>query len=88
MGPDKVAADRAGHLHGPGLRVIINALVDEDAPGCMEVVGLAADQPLKATGAHGALLEEGRGKASFAQGGASSDSVVTENDDGLREVEF
>jgi hypothetical protein len=59
------AADRAGHFKGSVAGEVVNALVDEDAARGMQVQHVAAQASLKAAGAHGALLKEGRGEAAL-----------------------
>ncbi len=66
----------------------INAFGDEDTAGCVEVQGVEAHAALEATGAHGALLEESGREATFSQGREGADSVVSEDDGGLGEVNF
>ncbi len=62
--------------------MIVDTLVHEDAPGPrrVEVVSETANAPLKAAGAHGALLEEGGGEAALGLAQSS------EGPDGILEV--
>ena len=63
--------------------MIVDALIHEDAADRVRAVSLTASAPLKAAGAHGALLGEGGGEASLAQSGEGPDSIVPENDNSV-----
>ncbi len=65
--PKERRADRSGHVKGAGTREVIDALVHEGAPGRVQEQLVAADETLEATGAHGALLQEGGREATFPE---------------------
>jgi hypothetical protein len=68
VGPDEVAANWSGQLNIASAGMVVDTLVDEDAPG-REMQGVAAHAALEAAGAHGALVAGGKWRRSCPYAG-------------------